>query len=132
MLGTTAAGIQADRLAAAREIALRSNAAVILKGSGSVIAGPDGSILINPSGNAGLATAGSGDVLTGMLAALLAQLLDSSTACQLAVYLHGAAGELAEADEGEMSMLAGDIVSHIGDAVQELTARERTAPGAGE
>ncbi len=58
-----------------------------------------------------MATGGSGDVLTGMVAAWLAQLMDPGPACQLAVYLHGAAGELAEADEGEVSMTAGDIVT---------------------
>jgi NAD(P)H-hydrate epimerase len=60
-----------------------------------------------------------------MVAAWLAQLLDAEPACSLAVYLHGAAGELADADEGEVSMTAGDLVTHIGDAVLELTARRR-------
>ena len=67
-----------------------------------------------------------------MTAAWLAQLMDPGPACQLAVYLHGAAGELAEADEGEVSMTAGDIVSHIGEALQELTARERDGAKAEE
>ncbi len=58
----------------------------------------------------------------------LAQLLDAEAACRLAVYLHGAAGELADADNGEVSMTAGDLVEHIGDAVLELTARRRWPP----
>jgi NAD(P)H-hydrate repair Nnr-like enzyme with NAD(P)H-hydrate dehydratase domain len=72
-----------------------------------------------------MATGGTGDVLAGMLVGWLVQLLDAEAACRLAVYLHGAAGELADADEGEVSMTAGDLVAHIGDAVLELTARRR-------
>ena len=66
-----------------------------------------------------MATGGSGDVLTGMLAAWFAQLLDAEAACQLGVYLHGLAGDLSEADEGPHAMIAGDIVAHLGDAVLE-------------
>jgi NAD(P)H-hydrate epimerase len=72
-----------------------------------------------------MATGGTGDVLAGMLAAWMAQLLDADAACRVAVFLHGAAGELADADTGEVSMTAGDVVEHIGDAVLELTARQR-------
>ena len=72
-----------------------------------------------------MATGGTGDVLTGAIAAWLAQLLDAEAACKLAVYLHGMAGDLAEADEGEVAMTAADLVAHLGDAVMELTARRR-------
>ena len=72
-----------------------------------------------------MATGGTGDVLTGMIAAWLAQLLDAEAACKLAVYLHGMAGDLAEADEGEVSMTAGDVAGHLGDAILELTARRK-------
>jgi len=64
-------------------------------------------------------------VLTGMIAAWVAQLLDAEAACKLAVYLHGMAGDLAEADEGEIAMTSADLAAHIGDAVLELTARRR-------
>ena len=77
------------------------------------------------TGNAGMATGGTGDLLTGMIAAWLAQLLDPEAACKLAVYLHGSAGDLAEADEGDVSLIAGDIAGRIGDALLELTARRR-------
>jgi NAD(P)H-hydrate epimerase len=70
-----------------------------------------------------MATGGTGDLLTGMTAAWFAQLLDAEAACKLAVYLHGTAGDLAEADEGEVSLIAGDLASRIGDALLELTAR---------
>jgi NAD(P)H-hydrate epimerase len=72
-----------------------------------------------------MATGGTGDLLTGMIAAWLGQLLDAEAACKLAVYLHGAAGDLAEADEGEVALTATDIGNHLGDAVLELTARRR-------
>lgn len=130
LIGCATEDVQANRVGLASEFAARHGVTVVLKGYRTVIATPDGDVFVNPTGSPGMATAGSGDVLTGMIAAALAQLLDPSTACQLATYLHGAAGELADADEGEMSMVAGDIVSHIGDAVQELMARERVAsPG---
>jgi NAD(P)H-hydrate epimerase len=79
-----------------------------------------------------MATGGSGDVLTGMIAAWFAQLLDAEAACHLAVYLHGLAGDLAEADEGPQAMTASDIAGHLGDAVLELTARRRRAQSQGE
>ena len=89
------------------------------------VATPGGTIFVNPTGCAGMATGGTGDVLAGMIGAWLAQLLDAEAACRLAGDLHGSAGELAEADAGEVSMTAGDLVDHIGDAVLELTARRR-------
>ncbi len=97
----------------------------MLKGHPTLIATPDEKVFINPTGNPGMATGGTGDVLTGMIAAWLAQLLDAEAACRLAVYLHGMAGDLAEADEGEVSMTAVDLAEHIGDAILELTARRR-------
>lgn len=130
LIGCAAEDVQANRVGLATEFAARHHVTVVLKGYRTVIATPEGDVFVNPTGSPGMATAGSGDVLTGMLAASLAQLLDPTAACQFAAYLHGAAGELADADEGEMSMVAGDIVSHVGEAVQELTARERVAtPG---
>ena len=98
---------------------------VVLKGHRTLIATPDGKVFINPTGNPGMSTGGTGDVLTGMISAWLAHLLDAEAACKLAVYLHGMAGDLAEADEGEVSMTAGDLAAHIGDAILELTARRR-------
>ena len=82
-------------------------------------------MFINPTGNPGMATGGTGDVLTGMIAAWLAQLLDAEAACKLAVYLHGMAGDLAEADEGEVALTAADVAGHLGDAILELTARRK-------
>ena len=87
--------------------------------------GPKGGSFVNLTGNAGMATGGTGDLLTGMIAAWFAQILDAEGACKLAVYLHGTAGDLAEADEGEVALLPSDIAARLGDAVIELTARRK-------
>ena len=92
--------MQANRVGLAAELATDARLYVVLKGYRTVIATPDGPSFINPTGTPGMATGGTGDVLTGMLAAWLAQLLDAETACQLAVYVHGAAGELARRGRG--------------------------------
>ena len=127
LLGCSTDDVQANRLGLAVDFATGHGVHVVLKGYRTIVALPDGRAFVNPTGTPGMATGGSGDVLTGMLAAWLAQLMDPAAACQLAVYLHGAAGELADADEGEVSMTAGDIAAHIGEALQELSARERVA-----
>lgn len=111
LLGTGTAEIQADRVAAALLLAQRFNADVVLKGSGSVLASADGAWAINACGNPGLASAGSGDVLTGFVAALLAQGWPASKALMGAVHLHGAAAdELAAAGCGPIGMTAAEIV----------------------
>ncbi|HUU35162.1 MAG TPA: NAD(P)H-hydrate dehydratase, partial [Vicinamibacterales bacterium] len=127
LLGCSSDDVQANRLSLAVEFATAHHVYVVLKGYRTIVALPDGRAFVNPTGSPGMATGGSGDVLTGMLAAWLAQLMDPASACQLAVYLHGSAGELADADEGEVSMTAADIVMHIGEALQQLASRERVA-----
>jgi NAD(P)H-hydrate epimerase len=117
--------VQSSRLEIARNFAVAHHVYVVLKGHRTLIATPDEKIFINPTGNPGMATGGTGDVLTGMIAAWLAQLLDAEAACKLAVYLHGMAGDLAEADEGEVAMTSADVAGHLGDAMMELTARRR-------
>lgn len=125
LVGVSTEEVQADRLEIARRFAVAHHVYVVLKGHRTLIATPEGTVFINPTGNPGMATGGTGDVLTGMVAASLAQLLDAEAACKLSVYLHGLAGDLAEADEGEVSMTAGDLAAHIGDAILELTARRK-------
>src|SRR5437660_10023442 len=125
LLGMTSDEVQASRLEIARNFAVAHHVYVVLKGHRTLIATPDERIFINPTGNAGMATGGTGDVLTGMIAAWLAQILDAEAACRLAVYLHGLAGDLAEADEGEVAMTSADVAGHLGDAILELTARRR-------
>lgn len=132
LVGCSVEDLQADRIGIATDFAKRHKLYVVLKGYRTLVVTPDEQVFVNPTGCAGMATGGTGDVLAGMLAAWLAQLLDAEAACKLAVYLHGSAGELADADNGEVSMTAGDLVDHIGDAVLELTARRRVATKAAE
>jgi hydroxyethylthiazole kinase-like uncharacterized protein yjeF len=112
LLGCTTADIQADRLAAAQELAQRFHSNVVLKGCGSIIVTPEGRWFINTTGNPGLATAGSGDVLTGMLAALLAQGWPALEAMLCAVHLHGAAADACVAGgRGPVGLTAGEIIA---------------------
>jgi NAD(P)H-hydrate epimerase len=125
LLSVTIEQVQSDRLEHAREFATSHRCHAVLKGHRTVIAGPEGRSFVNLTGNAGMATGGTGDLLTGMIAAWFAQILDAEGACKLAVYLHGTAGDLAEADEGEAALLPSDIAARLGDAVLELTAKRR-------
>ena len=131
LVGCTVEDLQVDRIGIATDFAKRHKLYVVLKGYRTIIVTPDEKVFVNPTGCPGMATGGTGDVLAGMLGAWLAQLLDAEAACKLAVYLHGSAGELADADNGEVSMTAGDLVEHIGDAILELTARRRVAVSKG-
>lgn len=129
LTGLTVEAVQADRVEVARTFAMTHRVHVILKGYRTVVATPDGSAFINLTGNPGMASGGTGDVLTGVLAAWFGQLLDAGDASKLAVYLHGLAGDLAAADEGEVAMVAGDLVDRLGDAVLELTSTRRRQVG---
>ncbi|MEQ1572761.1 MAG: NAD(P)H-hydrate dehydratase [Vicinamibacterales bacterium] len=121
LVGSSVEEVQANRIDTAADFATTRHVYVVLKGHRTIIATPDGRVFINPTGNAGMATGGTGDVLTGMIAAWLAQLLDAEVACRLAVFLHGAAGDLAEASEGQVAMTAMDVLAHLGDALSRLT-----------
>jgi len=120
LLGTDTAEIQSDRLGAARRLSGSSNAVVVLKGHRSVIAAPDGRASINSSGNPGMAGAGSGDVLTGMIGALLARGLDPLSAARLAVFAHGDAGDRAADRLGVEGMIASDVIDRIPAALAAL------------
>lgn len=107
LLGSTVATVQEDRVKAARLLAENLNAHTVLKGNGSVLAARDGHWFINTSGNPGMASAGMGDVLAGMLGALLAQRYSGETALVLGAHLHGAA---ADALGGLVGLTAGEII----------------------
>jgi hydroxyethylthiazole kinase-like uncharacterized protein yjeF len=110
LLGLDTAEVQADRLAAARALAKRYNAHVALKGNGSVLVARDGHLFINASGNPGMASAGMGDVLSGILGALLAQKFSGESALVLGVHLHGAAADaLAAAGHGPVGLTASEV-----------------------
>ncbi|HTP98544.1 MAG TPA: NAD(P)H-hydrate dehydratase [Casimicrobiaceae bacterium] len=117
LLGASVDSVQNDRMGAARELSRRLVANVVLKGAGSVLAHPDGTWDINASGGPALATAGSGDVLSGLLGALLAQQLDARTALRYAVCLHGAAADALVADG---SGPLGATASELPDAARAL------------
>ena len=110
LLGCTVAKVQADRIAAAQALAARFAAVVVLKGSGSIIAQPLGDFVVNPTGNGGMAAAGQGDVLTGVIAGLMAQGLSPFEAATLGCWLTGRAAEaLAENSIGPLGLTAGEI-----------------------
>jgi NAD(P)H-hydrate epimerase len=121
--------VQADRIRIAVEFAGKWNAVVVLKGYHSVIAAPNGDVFVNTTGNAGLAKGGSGDVLTGLLAALIAQFgaQDLHRIVALGTYLHGRAAELVSAESDESGILAGEVARAVPAAraklLQELQAR---------
>ena len=114
------AEIRRNPIAIAAEFAVQVRATIALKGAPTVVATPTGETHINPTGNAGMATGGTGDALTGLIAALIAQGLDVSTAACTAVYLHGSAGDIAAEKTGEMSLIASDIIDHFPAAVQRV------------
>jgi NAD(P)H-hydrate epimerase len=114
LTGLTIAEIQANRLDVARKFAREHELIVVLKGHRTLIAAADGVVWVNPTGNPGMATGGTGDVLTGMVAGLIAQHPQHALeATALAVYLHGLAGDLAAASVGENSLVATDLVRFL-------------------
>jgi NAD(P)H-hydrate epimerase len=127
LLGSTAAALNADRVGAARRLALASEAVVVLKGAGTVIAAPDGRVRVNPTGGPNLATGGTGDVLAGVVGGLLAQGLDAFEAASVGAFLHGAAGDRLAERSGSVGTLAGDIAREL-PAAAEALRREASAP----
>jgi ADP-dependent NAD(P)H-hydrate dehydratase / NAD(P)H-hydrate epimerase len=122
LTGKTVAEIQADRIGQARAYAAEHGVYLVLKGDRTVIAFPDGRAWINPTGSPAMSTGGTGDVLTGMIAGLVAQFpqqLDS--ALLAAVYLHGRAGELGAEVIGEKSFMATDLFEFLPEAMREIS-----------
>jgi len=122
LLGATVAQVQADRLGAARAAAERFGAVVVLKGQRTLVVEPGARSAVNPTGNPGMASGGTGDVLTGLVGALLARGLDAWVAATAAVYLHGHAGDLAAARVGQESLVAGDLLVALPDAIRSVVA----------
>lgn len=116
LLGQTIPQVTAEPVAASRAIAARYGAVALLKGATTVIAAPDGRMALNVTGTPGMATGGSGDVLTGVIAALLAQGLTAFDAARLGAYLHGRAGEAAAKRRSVHGMTALDIAESLGEA----------------
>ena len=134
LTGLSTADVQADRLGVARRLAADTRAVVVLKGARTVIAAPDGRAFVSPIACASLATAGSGDVLCGVVGALLAGGADALAAAQIAVFVHGAAGEALSVDLGD-GVAAGDLPVAIASVIARLQhrggdARRVTPPAA--
>lgn len=124
LLGTEVAAVQRDRIASAQELAQRYRAHVVLKGCGSVVADPDGAWAINPTGNPGMASAGMGDVLSGLLGALLAQGWPVPLAARFGQFLHGAAADRLVAEGiGPIGLTASETVSAARRLLNEWSVR---------
>jgi NAD(P)H-hydrate epimerase len=109
--------VEADRINLARKFSTEHHLTLVLKGWRTLIAHPDGSIAVNTTGNPAMAKGGSGDILTGIVAAMLAQFTeDPARAVEAAVYLHGLAGDFAARAADEHTVLATDTVTHLSDA----------------
>ena len=119
LLGTTAAEIERDRLAAARALASRTNAIVVLKGARTIVCERD-FCSINPTGGPELATGGSGDVLAGVIGALLAQGLAAADAARVGVYVHGLAGQRLAAAHGRRGVVSSDLPVAIAGVLREI------------
>jgi hydroxyethylthiazole kinase-like uncharacterized protein yjeF len=118
--GKTSSAVNADRVAIARSFALEHRCHLVLKGARSVIATAQGKVFINPTGNPGMASGGMGDVLAGILAALLGQGFSAEDAMKLGVYLHGFVGDTAAGQKGEIGLIASDIIDGLPAGIRAL------------
>lgn len=126
LTGLTVAAVQRDRIHVARGFARDHNLIVVLKGHRTLVAHPHGEIWVNTTGNPGMATGGTGDMLTGMVAGLIAQDPDRGIeAVMAAVYLHGAAGDVARDNVGEHSLIATDLVRALPEAIRGMRTTAR-------
>lgn len=119
LIGKSVLDVQSDRIGMAQAVAKELNATVILKGAHTVIAAPNGNAYINLTGNPGMASGGTGDVLTGLIASLIAQGNEPFEAAACAVFLHGLAGDMASWDKGEAALVAGDLIEYLPKAITQ-------------
>jgi hydroxyethylthiazole kinase-like uncharacterized protein yjeF len=117
LLDTDSKSVQTHRLACARRAAAESRAIVVLKGDDTLVAEPDGRVAVNPGGASALATAGTGDVLSGVIGALLAKSMDPFEAACAGVYVHAAAGRLCGARTGPEGVIASDVIQALPEAL---------------
>ena len=122
LIGRTSAEVQSDRIGLARAFAMEYGVHLVLKGYRTLVASPAGDVFVNPTGNPGMATGGSGDVLSGMIAAFIAQEHEKNIlgATVAAVYLHGLSGDLAARKLGERALIAGDLIRFLPAAAKEM------------
>lgn len=120
LMGSSAGDVNADRVESAREAASRSGAVVVLKGHQTLVASPDGRVSVNPTGNPGMASGGMGDVLAGLLVAVMARCDDPFEAARSAVFLHGLAGDLLRDETSDTGLRAMDVAEILPRAVAVL------------
>ncbi|HVA68892.1 MAG TPA: NAD(P)H-hydrate dehydratase [Candidatus Binataceae bacterium] len=122
LVESTAAAVNTDRIGAARGLAGRTGASVLLKGARTVIAAPDGRIAVNSTGNPGMGTGGMGDVLSGIVGALMGQGIEPFDALSLGAFLHGRAADLLAARVGRIGYLAGDVADEMPRALASVSS----------
>jgi NAD(P)H-hydrate epimerase len=127
LVGEARDEIARDRVGFVRRSADAMRGTFLLKGAPTLVGDRDGAVSLNTSGNAGMATAGAGDVLTGVLAGLIAQGMSAADAARAGAYLHGRAGDLAAQARGFRSLIAGDIADALSRAIADVD--ERAARG---
>lgn len=128
LLGTEVGTVQSNRIETARDAAAKFGCVVVLKGPATLVAAPDGRLAVNSSGGPALASGGTGDTLTGITAACLARGLEPFEAAVAAVFLHGAAGDVAGERFGAPGAVAGDVAAAIPDALRRLQTGELPLP----
>lgn len=120
LTGLTTGEVQTERAAVAVNYAALWQVVVVLKGAGTIVAAPDGRVRQCPTGNSGMGTGGSGDVLSGIIGALLAQGINAFDAACIGVYVHGLAGDIAASSKTERALIASDIIDALSDAWREI------------
>lgn len=125
LIGGTVRDVESDRVNVARNFAQQHRVVLVLKGARTIVAFPDGQLRINASGNPGMASGGMGDLLTGLLGALLAQGMQATDAALLGVFLHGLAGDRLAARQGTAGLLASDLLRELPAARFALTQQEQ-------
>jgi NAD(P)H-hydrate epimerase len=122
LLGFSVSEIQADRIGISRDFAAEYGCYLVLKGARTIIAAPSGEIFINTTGNPGMASGGTGDVLAGLIGALLCQGCSPLESSIAGVYIHGLAGDKAADEKGETGLIARDIIKKMPEVMRDITA----------
>ncbi len=120
LAGISTQDVQKDRIGTARAFAQKWNLITVLKGARTIIAMPDGRAYVNMTGNSGMSTAGTGDVLTGIITAFIAQGANLEAAAAAGVYIHGKAGDEAAKEKGQHGMIAGDIIEKLPVVIKDI------------
>ena len=123
LIGSTVEALERDRIGIAQQFAETHDVTLVLKGAPTVVAGGNGEVWINSTGNAGMATGGMGDILTGLIAGLMAQKVPAFDAAVLGVYLHGLAGDIVAESIGMHGLMAGDVLNSVPKAIKLCSAQ---------